>query len=456
MSSSPSPSPPPLVAPVPAHGDDRAAWLKPGPRPSAPSVVVTTPAYDGANDANDCWLHVEVSDPHRVGDGLSKHIEYKISYWTNNASFASESGCVTRRYSDFEWLGRQLSASVDGAIVPLVPSKTLMHMDDPSSRGIEKRRAGLAMFMARIAAHPFMRKSSDVQVFLEDSNKSSWSSRSPWYERGVLSDSVSSVTSWLSTINTSDVSASLSSSMAIDALREKPQHTEVVDYVSTLKMRLEKLVSAASALQKHGKHTVGVYQEFCACLELLAGQEDKALKVFAPTAKGVWWDKTRALFAAMTTPQQDAAEAMRIEFLEPLEDVHSLCCALMAAFDARKRVVDHYNRVTAQIERIEAKLSTMGVPEPCPKREEKQKIELAASDLRIERTQTHERYERCCANMEHELLWFHTELATALGSALKKHVAASGRAAGSQSRVQDEHFCEIKKLFANKPEAFSS
>ena len=85
MSSSPSPSPPPLVAPVPAHGDDRAAWLKPGPRPSAPSVVVTTPAYDGANDANDCWLHVEVSDPHRVGDGLSKHIEYKISYWTNNA-----------------------------------------------------------------------------------------------------------------------------------------------------------------------------------------------------------------------------------------------------------------------------------------------------------------------------------------------------------------------------------
>jgi sorting nexin-1/2 len=147
---------------------------------------------------------------------------------------------------------------------------------------------------------------------------------------------------------------------------------------------------------------------------------------------------------------------MRVEFLEPLEDVHSLCCALMAAFDARKRVVDHYNRVTAQIERIEAKLSTMGVPEPGPKREEKQKIELAASDLRIERTQTHERYERCCANMEHELLWFHTELATALGSALKKHVAASGRAAGTQSRVQDEHFCEIKKLFANKPEAFSS
>jgi len=442
-----------------AIGVDRETFLAPGPKPREAHEFargVAAPSYGDDDDGGRFELIVRVSDPHRVGEGLSKHIEYKVTYWTTNEAYGKNAGCVTRRFSDFEWLWKQLSANADGAIVPLTPSKTLMHMDDPSSRGIEKRRYGLAMFMARVSAHPLMRKSADVRAFLEDSNTASWSSRAPWYERGVLSDSVSSLTMWLSTINTSDVTSSLSSSMASDSLREKPQHTDMVDYVSTLKMRLEKLISAATALQKHGLHTVGVYQEFCACLELLAGQEDKALKVFAPTARGVWWDKTRALFSAMTPPQLDASEAMRVEFVEPLEEVLSLCGALMAAFDARKRVVDHYNRVTSQIERIETKLSTMGVPEPGPKREEKQKIELAASDLRIERTQTHERYERCCANMEHELLWFHTEVATSLGLALKKLVAASGKAAGQLSRVQDEHFADLKALMANRPAALSS
>jgi len=438
---------------------DRASFLSPGPRPSAPSVgVLRVPGgQDGdTTSASSEEIIIEIGDPHRVGDGLSKHIEYKVTYWTDADAYggAGSCGCVTRRYSDFEWLSKQLEANCDGVIIPVLPSKTILHMDDPSSRGIERRRNGLAMFAARVAAHPLMRKSPDLLAFLTQDPKT-WANRVPWHERGVLSESVSSVTSWLSTLNTSDLS-SLTSSMTVDALRENQQHLDVVDYVSTLKNRLEKLIAATSALQKHGTNTVKVYDEFVECLELLAGQEAKAIKVFTASSNGVEWKRMSDLFVALIPSQREASEMMRSEFLDPLEEVNALCAAVLTAFEARKRIVDHYNRVSSSIARIEMKLSTMGIPEPGPKREEKQRIELAASDLRIERTQTHERYERCCVNMENELIWFHTELSTVLGQSLKAHVSAQGAAAGNLSRVQDAHFADIKELLANKPEVFAS
>ena len=449
----------------PAVDPQRADWLTPGPKPAnGPSIIVTVPSgYDADEEEGDAnapaksedEMIIEVGDPHRVGDGLSKHIEYKVTFWTENPGYATTSGCVTRRYSDFEWLAKALGANCDGVIIPLLPTKTLLHMDDPSSKGIEKRRSGLALFMARVAKHPLMNQSVDLKDFLTQDSKT-WSSRVPWYERGVLSDSVSSVTSWLSTMNTADMSASLTSSVAVDSMREKQQYIDTVDYVNKLKIRIDKLISAAKALKKHGVHTVKVYEDFNACLEMLAGQEDKARNAFSSNSKGVWWNRMRDLFVSLVPAQQEASDAMHSEFIEPLEEMSSLCSASLAAFEVRKRIIDHYNGVASSIERIEAKLSTMGVPEPGPKREEKQKHELTASDLRIERTMTHERYERCCSNMEHELVWFHAELATVLGKALKAHVAAQGAAAGKFSRVQDAHFAEIKSAMSSKPVVFNS
>ena len=85
----------------PGSRGTRGVSLAVGPRPDPPSVSVTAPAgYDEPTGT----LQVEVSEPHRVGDGLSKHVEYKVTYWTTLPQYKSTSGCVTRRYSDFEWL----------------------------------------------------------------------------------------------------------------------------------------------------------------------------------------------------------------------------------------------------------------------------------------------------------------------------------------------------------------
>ena len=200
----------------------------------------------------------------------------------------------------------------------------------------------------------------------------------------MLSEGVSSVTSCLA--RSAPQTPSLTSSMSVDTLREAQQYIDTVDYINKLKLRLEKLIAAAGALQKHGGHTVKV-SRLCRVFRIARHARGQG-------AQGVHERERRLveaperLYAALIPTQREASDVMRSEFLDSLEEVNALW-SVGRGVAARKRVVDHYNRVTASIERIESKLSTMGVPEPGPKREEKQKIELAASDLRIERTQTH-------------------------------------------------------------------
>jgi|MDSW01.1.fsa_nt_gb hypothetical protein len=551
-SSAPSgypPVPEPTTPKSPSRGTPAAppVSMDVGPRPDPPSVVVTVPAgYDDPPGT----LQVEVSDPHRVGEGMSKHVEYKVTYWTTLPSYERASGCVTRRYSDFEWLWKMLRASSDGIIVPAPPPKTLVPNDDPTSAAIEARRATLAQFVARVAAHPVLSASPDVRVFLEEQNKTSWAERVPWYERGVTSDAIKGVSDWFTnTVRLDDTgtaavllqgaaeaayaardatvaaatgkggaaassdrglpgasrveregslrekdlasgnaagampaiitgeAASLPPGLALptsptkqgpgaaappDGVVESQHFLEVAEYVTNLKGRVEKLLVATSALVKHSRHTSAVMMQFASVVGDLAEAEAKATEgaIFAAgdDAEGgqraIRWTEAAELFASASAPPRVQAEEVHAAFYEPLEAAAQLCQACVGACDTRKAIVDHYNRLCRQIDRLDQKAAAMGVPEPGPKREEKQKVELAASDLRIARTQAMAQYERCVERVERELLWFHTELAKAMGAALQSLVAAQGAAAGRAAHACAGHFEEIANIMASKPSAF--
>ena len=57
----------------------------------------------------------------------------------------------------------------------------------------------------------------------------------------------------------------------------------------------------------------------------------------------------------------------------------------------------------------------LGLPDAGPKREEKRRLELKVADYRVKKTTLFKKYETAKANMENELLWFHTELSKSLG-----------------------------------------
>ena len=85
--------------------------------------------------------------------------------------------------------------------------------------------------------------------------------------------------------------------------------------------------------------------------------------------------------------------------------------------------------------------------------EEKQKLELAASDTRIARTQAMGRYDKCRQHMEHELVWFHEELARTMGAALKDLVVAQGASAGQAAHACAGHFEELRAMLRSAPAA---
>lgn len=546
-----TPAPPPPSASS-GKSPTSGVSLTVGPRPDPPTVVVTAPAgYDEPTGT----LHVEISDPHRVGDGLSKHVEYKVTYWTSLPQYASTSGCVTRRYSDFEWLWKMLRGSMDGIIVPAPPSKSLMPNDDPKSAAIDKRQHHLALFIARVAAHPVMRESKDLQIFLEEQDKNSWSERVPWYERGVTSDALKGVSDWFhNTVRLDDTGTAAnliagaaagaatvqgaaaaaaqkargvganaggsphsvdhvpvpalisgnpavpahltalhvqqngspsgsphgissgtafdaSSIAAVDGILETTHFLEISEYVSKLKGRVDKLLLATSALVKHSSHLGTVLMQFAAVVSDLEENEQRAASAFTELSSGagsdaketpsdektqpqIQWNDAAMLFVSTAGPPRQASDTIIASFMEPLESAAALCAACASACDARKAIAEHYNKLCRQISRADAKIVTMGVPEPGPKREEKQKVELAASDLRIKRTKAMARYERCVEHIERELLWWHTELATTLGLALQKVVAAQGAAAGHALHACKGHFDALQGALGDPPSVF--
>eukprot|EP01099_Mayorella_cantabrigiensis_P002015 TRINITY_DN187_c0_g2_i1.p1 TRINITY_DN187_c0_g2~~TRINITY_DN187_c0_g2_i1.p1 ORF type:complete len:439 (-),score=126.61 TRINITY_DN187_c0_g2_i1:102-1235(-) len=74
---------------------------------------------------------------------------------------------VRRRYSDFVWLRSQLVVNHPEIIVPPIPQKkTDKFMDRFGIEFLEKRRKGLELFLNRVALHPVLIASMDLNTFL--------------------------------------------------------------------------------------------------------------------------------------------------------------------------------------------------------------------------------------------------------------------------------------------------
>ena len=96
-------------------------------------------------------------------------MQFKIHSTTDDSRFASPDFFVRRRYRDFLWLRDQLKSAFPGAIVPPLPGTDKPYKGDDrfSTQFIQRRQAGLELFLRRVAAHPTLACSDDLLTFLE-------------------------------------------------------------------------------------------------------------------------------------------------------------------------------------------------------------------------------------------------------------------------------------------------
>ena len=72
----------------------------------------------------------QVTSPHKVGEGMSSYMAYKITTKTNVNYFKKTEMCVDRRFSDFLGLHDKLSEKYlqNGRIIPPAPDKSVVGM----------------------------------------------------------------------------------------------------------------------------------------------------------------------------------------------------------------------------------------------------------------------------------------------------------------------------------------
>ncbi|KAH7141316.1 Vps5 C terminal like-domain-containing protein [Dactylonectria estremocensis] len=143
-----------------------------GPRPPPPveaatpsSVQSSTQPSVSVEQAAKPMFHINVGDPHKVGDLTSSHIVYSVRTKTTSKGYKQPEFEVKRRYRDFLWLYTTLHGNNPGIVVPPPPEKQAVGRFD--SNFVESRRAALEKMLNKTAIHPTLQHDPDLKLFLE-------------------------------------------------------------------------------------------------------------------------------------------------------------------------------------------------------------------------------------------------------------------------------------------------
>jgi len=114
-------------------------------------------------------FNVKVCDPVEQGKGMGAYISYRVQTQTTHPSYKRNESEVIRRFRDFVWLADRLTATCAGVIVPPLPEKDVVQKFQMNADFIQQRCRAIDAFINRVVAHPTLRDTPDVQLFLEAS-----------------------------------------------------------------------------------------------------------------------------------------------------------------------------------------------------------------------------------------------------------------------------------------------
>ncbi|CAF1659299.1 unnamed protein product, partial [Adineta ricciae] len=141
---------------------------------STVSAVTTKSQVKHVEDPN---IEIIVSDPTKVGEGMSSYMTYRITTKTSLAMFKKTDFSVNRRFSDFLGLHNKLIHKhlQMGVILPSPPEKDSLSMakvkiskeEAIPSDFIDRRRSQLERYLNRLARHKTLVQDPDFREFIE-------------------------------------------------------------------------------------------------------------------------------------------------------------------------------------------------------------------------------------------------------------------------------------------------
>jgi sorting nexin-1/2 len=297
-------------------------------------------------------IEISVTDPKKIGDGMTAYMAYKVITKTTIPSFRKPETGVYRRFSDFLGIHEKLVEKHRhlGRIIPSPPEKSVigmtkikMNKEEAGSHDfIEKRRSALERFLNRTAKHSILCADSDFVDFLE--------------QEGDLpkSTSTSSLSSagmmrLFSKVGDSFGKISFKMDETDQWFEEKQQQIEALD------QQLRKLHSSIDALVNHRKELALNTGQFAKSAAMLGNAEEH-------TALSRALSQLAEVEEKMDQLHMDQADVDFYVFSELIKDYINLVGAVRDVFNERVKIFKFWKEAEANLAK---------------KREIKAKLELA-------------------------------------------------------------------------------
>jgi len=319
------------------------------------------------SEERDEFIDIKVTSPHKIGEGMSSYMAYKVATKTNVNYFKKSEMSVDRRFSDFLGLHDKLSEKYlpNGRIIPPAPDKSLVGMTKvkmskeattetaaqqdenigsfgynllhkwrgkPSSldpQFVEKRRAALERFLNRTAAHASLRTDPDFREFLELETELPKASQ-------TAAVSGKSMMKIISKIGDSITNITLKLEETDDWFEEKNNTIE------QLENQLRKLHQATENLVWYRKELGYATNNMSKSLAVLSGSEENSGLSAAIAQLSSVQEKIGSI-------HQDQANVEFFELSELIKDYLGLVGAVKNAFHERVKAWQTWQATTARL-----------------------------------------------------------------------------------------------------------
>ncbi|XP_018608094.2 sorting nexin-1-like [Scleropages formosus] len=355
-------------------------------------------------------LHIGVTNPKKVGDGMNAYMVYKVSTQTTIPMFRSKAFTVSRRFSDFLGLYEKLSEkhSQNGYIVPSPPEKSIVGMtkvkvgkeDSSSVEFVERRRAALERYLQRLVCHPHLLQDPDLREFLEKDELPRAVNTQTLSGAGlmkIINRATDAVNKMTIRMDESDI-----------WFEEKLQELENED------QQLRKLHAVIDSLVVHRKELSGNTGVLAKSVAMLASSEDNTALSRALCQLAEVEEKMEQL-------QQEQAGYDFFIFAELLADYIRLLGAVRGCFDQRVKAWQRWQdaQVVLQKKREnEARMLWANKPE----RSQQAKDEIVEWEAKVSRYERD--FERISATIRKEVLRFEKEKARDFQIQIMKYLEA--------------------------------
>ncbi|GBG61408.1 hypothetical protein CBR_g20439 [Chara braunii] len=381
-------------------------------------------------------LEITVADPVKQGDGVQAYVSYRVNTKTNLPNYRRKEFSVIRRFSDFLWLHERLTETHRGVIIPPLPEKNVVEKFRFSADFIDMRRQALDMFINRVAAHPLLRQSSDLQLFLEAS-EDLWSLETARaHEANLLKKKPSDFMQLFRDVQAKVGSMVLGKDKAQSEVDE--EYESLKSYVAALETHLAEARKQAERLVKRQRDLGQALADFGIAVLMLGDCEGGSLgHVFKELGK-----RSDALSAA----SQKQAQELTSKLEQPLREYVRMILSIKHVMSDRQSALSQWQQGTAELASKRVKLERLKQAQP-PVRAER----IAEMDAEIEECKKREEelkraYEVLVETMHAEMVRFQQQKTQDLATIMRNFALAQARLADETAKVWQSLLPDVQNL----------